>query len=277
MLVLETTPRFDTTALRRWFEQAGGTLVARTQIGKDLYRFFGPAGEGGSTPPEFTAVDATLLARFDLVLADGRALLALKDEERSALRGTVTDTGLGVLALADDTVLSADPAAAKSPAAFLLPWTLRLVNGGEPAPENADRNVRLRWPGLEPPMGTLVGAAPWEINLREKDAPLVRDDQGRVLAASARLGRGQLALTVVRETDRWTRANDPTAFAAYWSHLFSQVARRTGPAAVGRWRTATPARSGWTSRWDSRGRELPPRPPPPHRSRMKPGKPRPCR
>ena len=235
VLVLETTPRFDTSALRRWFEQAGGALAARTQVGKDLYRFFGPPAGNGSAPGEFTVVDGPLLAGYDLVLADGHSLLALTDPERAALRAAVVDNGLGVLTLADDAVLpavgSAASEAAKSPAAALLPWTLRSVNGGagsdEPAAENADRSVRLRWPGMSLPMNAPAQAAPWEIVLPSTPAqtPLIRDDQGRAVAAAAPLGRGRLALTLVRETGRWNRTEEPAAFAAYWSHLFSELAR----------------------------------------------------
>ena len=234
VLVLETTPRFDTSALRRWFEQAGGTLAARTQIGKDLYRFFGPAAGNGSAPGEFAAIDGPLLAGYDLVLADGRSLLALKDPERLALGAAITNGGLGVLTLADDAVLpapgNAASGAAKSPAASLLPWTLRPVNGGpggdEPAAENADRSVRLRWPGMPLPMNAPAEAAPWEIALQPTQTPLIHDDQGRTVAAAAPQGQGRLALTLVRETGRWNRSANPASFAAYWSHLFSQLARR---------------------------------------------------
>ena len=233
VLVLETTPRFDTSALRRWFEQAGGTLAARTQIGKDLYRFFGPAAGNGGAPGEFAAIDGPLLAGYDLVLADGRSLLALKEPERLALGAAVANDGLGVLTLADDAVLptagNAAPGAARSPAAALLPWTLRPVNGGpggdEPAAENADRSVRLRWPGMPLPMNAPAEAAPWEIALQPTQTPLIRDDQGRTVAAAVPQGQGRLGLTLVRETGRWNRAADPAAFAAYWSHLFSQLAR----------------------------------------------------
>ena len=177
------------------------------------------------------------------MLADGRSLLALKDPERAVLAAAVTNDGLGVLTLADDAVLPAAGAATseaeKSPAAALLPWTLRPVNGGpgdEPAAENADRSVRLRWPGMPLSVNASAEAAPWEIALRPIQTPLIRDAQGRAVAAAARQGRGNLALTLVRETGRWNRTADPAAFAAYWSHLFSQLARRDD--AAGRWSLA---------------------------------------
>ncbi len=53
VLVLESAPRFDTAALRRWFEAAGGTLTARTQLGQDRYHYASSA----ASPP--TAVHDT--------------------------------------------------------------------------------------------------------------------------------------------------------------------------------------------------------------------------
>jgi hypothetical protein len=51
-------------------------------------------------------------------------------------------------------------------------------------------------------------------------------------------GRGRIALTLVRETGRWQRENDPRAFAAYWSALFTPVARKSD---AGRWVLASSA------------------------------------
>ena len=230
VLVLETTPRFDTASLRRWYEAAGGTLTARVQVGKNLYRFYGSAPAGGGTPPEFPGVDAALLDRYDLVVTDGRALAALQDAERSALRTAVAGRGLGVLTLADADAVkaaTADPPTADD----LLPWRLRPVAGGPTAedarsPENTDRPVRVRWPGMPVASDNPADAAPFEIAPLPPGADsLVRDDQNRVLAASVPVGRGQLALTLVRDTGRWLRANDLAAFAAYWSHLCGTLAR----------------------------------------------------
>ena len=120
VLVLESAPRFDTTALRRWYEAAGGNLRARVRLGQDRYRFF---AADGAAPAEFNALDAPLLAGFDLLLADGRALASLAAPEREILRAAVLDTGLGVLALADDAVLP--PAAVAPDRAWILPWVLR--------------------------------------------------------------------------------------------------------------------------------------------------------
>jgi hypothetical protein len=248
VLVLESTPRFDTAALRRWFEEAGGVLSARTSVGKNLFRFYGPEKSGSAAPREFGTIDGALLSGYDLLLADGRSLLALAEPERTAVRGAIAEHGLGLLTLADDAVEpgregSATPAT-RSTTNSLLPWQLEPVagSGDDPgAQDGHDRSVRLRWVTMTVPLDTTANAAPWQIVTRDAEQPLIRDDQGRILAASDPLGQGTLALTLVRDTGRWNRTGDPAAFAAYWSHLFSRVARSNPDAG---WWSLTAGESG---------------------------------
>ena len=233
VLILESAPRFDTAALRRWYEEAGGALRARLRVGQDRYRFF--AAPGTPAAGEFDALDAPLLAGCDLVVADARALAALPAPERDLLRTAVADTGLGVLALADDAVLP--PATVAPDRAWLLPWTLRAPPPSPDLPEaDAGHLARLAWPGLGPSAEVPLPVPPCEIVLRPGQAGAVRDDQGRTLAAVAPCGRGTVALTLVRETGRWRRADTPGLFAGYWSALFSRVARPL--AAPARWTLA---------------------------------------
>ncbi len=232
VLVLENAPRFDTALLRRWYEDGGGTLCARVRLGQDRYRFFVHAPlPGPAVPAEVNALDAPLLAGFDLVLADARALASLPAPEREILRAAVVDTGLGVLALADDAVLP--PATVAPDRAWMFPWQLRAL---DPAADDTQRLTRLLWDGSAQPAGLPLPTAPCEIVPRPGQAAAVRDDQGRALAAVASLGRGTLALTLVRETGRWTRANEPAAFAGYWSSLFARTARPLD--SPGRWTLA---------------------------------------
>ena len=230
VLVLLGAPRFDTAALRHWFEAAGGTLAARTLVGQDRYRF----ESAHDPPPQFTALDASLLAGFDLVMADGRALAALPPPERDALRAAVADTGLGVLVLADEAILPGAAGVSPEAAAAFFPWKLTPLTD---AAGEGDRMTRVRWTGQTQPVEIPVPSAPFEIAPQDGQTALAQDSQGHTLAASKAHGRGQVALTLVRETGRWTRENDPAAFAAYWSALFSPLARKT-TADAGRWTLA---------------------------------------
>lgn len=222
VLVLESAPRFDTAALRRWFESAGGTLVARTEIGQTRYRF---GSSAATPPPPFTTLDAPLFAGYDVVLADARSLLALPPTERDALLAAIADTGLGVLLLPDDAPTPAQASA-------LFPWTLAPLTTDTPG---NDRPARLQWPGQAAATDLPIPTAPFEIARGPGQRPLLGDRQGHTLAAATAHGRGQIALTLVRDTTRWQRENDAAAFAAYWSFLFSKLARSADPAMAGHW------------------------------------------
>ncbi len=221
VLVLESAPRFDTAALRRWFESAGGTLTARTQVGQDRYRY---ASSTASAPSPFTNLDTPLLTGFDLLLADTRSFLALPPAERDTLLASVADTGLGVLLLPDDAPPPAEPS-------VLFPWKLSPLASDPPG---SDRPARLQWPGQSTPTDLPIPTIPAEILPADAQRPLLGDRQGHTLAATVARGRGQLTLTLVRDTTRWQRENDPAAFAAYWSFLFSRLARPADPT-TGRW------------------------------------------
>ena len=231
VLVLLNAPRFDTAALRRWFERAGGTLTARTRVGGSQFRF----ESAHDPPPQFAGLDAALLGGFDLVLADGRTLAALPPPEREALRAAVADTGLGLLELADEAAVPGAPDVPPEAKAAFFPW--KLLPLADAAGEG-DRLARVQWPGLARPVEGPLPSAPFEIAPQAGQTTLVQDGQGHALAAAFARGRGQVALTLVRETGRWTRENDPGTFAAYWSALFSPLARKMTAAEAGRWTLA---------------------------------------
>ena len=220
LLILESSPRFDTAALSRWFEAAGGVLISRTLVGQDRYRY---ASSTASPPPPFTALTASLLAGVDLLVADAHAIAALLPAERDTLLAAVANTGLGVLLLPDDT----PPASANA----FFPWKLSPLAVDTPG---NDRPTRLQWPGQSVPTDLPIPVAPFEILPAATQRPLLSDHQGHLLAATDAHGRGQIALTLVRDTTRWQRENDPAAFAAYWSFLFSSLTR-PADAAAGRW------------------------------------------
>jgi hypothetical protein len=228
VLVLETSPHFDTADLRRWFADAGGELDARTQVGRDRYRF---AAADSKPPPEFSELDRHLLARYDLVLADASALAALKAPEAEALRTAIRDGGLGLLALLDDTPVDPPPARA------LFPW--QFANAAAAAPDEGDHLARPAWIGMARPIAAAVPTSALTLTPLPGATELIRDGQGRVLAAAQRDGRGNVAVTLLRDTGRWLRANDPAAFEAYWSLLFSRLARPiSGASGPGRWTLA---------------------------------------
>ena len=222
VLILESAPRFETATLRRWFGGLGGTLVVRTQLGQDVFR---TAAARGGAPP-LPTLDGSTLGGFDLVLADENAVAALPTAEQTALAAAIEQTGLGLLVLAE-TPGPGTPAGAPP----LLPWKREPLAGTAPG---ETRSVRLHWPGRDASSELPLPAMPFSLEVAPGQTTLVADGQQQPLVVARLIGHGQLALTLVRDTDRLLRNGSPAAFASYWSRLFGRLARpRDG--ADGRW------------------------------------------
>ena len=231
VLVLENAPRMDTARLRAWLAEKGGRVVSRTLISRDRYRF---GGSGGDVS-EFGALDERLLAGYDVVVADGAALAALREPERMVLRNAVSERGLGVGLLADDALLTAAQGSAGANAdGFFLPWRVAAVGEGEAADNG--RRVRLQGPpGSTLPAEPAVVAA-FEIKAAADQVAWLRDGQTRTVASAIRRGLGWVAMTLVRDTWQWRQGERPAAFAEYWSWWLQALA----PADTkGRWSLAT--------------------------------------
>jgi hypothetical protein len=216
VLVLESSPHFDTADLRHWFAAAGGKLIARTLVGRDRYRF------AASTPepaPEFSTIDARLLAGIDLLIADPAALATLTPPERDALLAAVSDAGLGILTLPDQ-------APPPDPPTSLFPW--HLTSSSDASQDDGEHLARPAWPGQTQSSAEAIPVSPFQFEPQAEQAQLINDGQGRTLAAALPRGRGQIALTLLHDSGRWLRANDSGAFSAYWSFLFSRLARPLG-------------------------------------------------
>lgn len=227
VLVLEAAPRFDSASLRRWYAAAGGTMVIRTQTGKDLFRY---AGSRESVQP-FGAVDPALLKGFDLVFADWQAVAALNEPEAAALAAAIREAGLGLLVQVDDAVQPAAVSSTPTAARPLLPWTL-VAAPAVASPE--PRQARLRWNGQTAVSEIPLPIGSFNVNLAPDERPLVDDRQGQPLVTSTYAGRGQLALSLVNDTSRLLRENESAVFAAYWSFLFTRLSRPHTDGA-GRW------------------------------------------
>lgn len=233
VLILESSPRFDTGRLKRWLGERGTRIATRTQISRDRFRI---AALNGARE-DIEVLDAAAFEAFDLVLADGRTIAELGEVERAALSLAVGEHGLGLLTIADEVMLPATKAAtevAKDDEA-LAPWKLTRDAGST---EAEDRLARPQWPGADLMTREPLPIPPFEIVRQNGQRPLVRDGQGRPLVVATARGRGQIALTLVRETWRWPQADESSAFAGFWSYLMRELARRDAEPA-GHWDVAS--------------------------------------
>ncbi len=224
VLILEGSPRFETSALRDWLVARGGATAIRTTVSRNRFR------------TEFVNRDrvplATLTTRlvtqFDVAVIDGRTLAGLTAPERLTLRRAV-DGGLGVLVIPDTVVL--DPRRRFTHRDFFLDFNLRPIEAIDV------RLVRPRWAGLDRPATMPAAAAPYVLADRFGTESLIEDGTGNVLAQVAPRGAGRVGLSLVTGSARWQRSGERDAFSAYWSRVLSAVA---GDPPADRWTIETP-------------------------------------
>ncbi len=217
VLILESSPRFETSALRDWLAARGSAVAIRTAVSRNRHRTEFVNRDSGSV----VALTARLVSQFDVAVVDGRTLAGLTASERLTLRRAVADEGLGVLVIPDTVVL--DPGTGRfSDRAFFLDFTIRRIESLEV------RLVRPRWAGLDRPPTVPAPAAPYTLVPRFGMESLMEDGSGNVLAQVTPRGAGRVGLSLVTGTARWARGGERDAFSAYWSHVFSSVAGGPG-------------------------------------------------
>lgn len=204
VLIIESSPRFETAHLQRWLGELGGVFHSRTRVGQERYRFAASAGAA----QEFERIDERLLENVDVAVMDLHALTELSPDEQQVLRSAIKERGLGLL------ILPGGEASWPTALEDLLPWKLKA--------EADRRKARLQWG--EVPAAVETEVAVEEFSATEVGETLVRDSQRRSLVCAIRQGRGAVALSLVRETWRWRLEDQTATFARYWSFLLSRLA-----------------------------------------------------
>jgi hypothetical protein len=214
LLIVESSPRFESRALRDWLAARRGVLAIRSTVSRGRYR----SEFVNRDPVPLTTLTTDLLSEFDVVAIDGRSLGGLTAGERAALRRAVTTAGLGVLIVPDSAVY--DATVRYDSREFFLGFRFSPTAGGE------ERAVRPQWPGSRRRTVTAVAAEPYTLSPQFGTEPLIDDGMGGLLAQVTPRGAGRVGVSLVRDADRWIRAGERDAFSGYWSRLLSAVAGR---------------------------------------------------
>lgn len=213
VLILEGSPRFETSALRDWLVARGGAVAIRTAVSRRRFRTEFVNRDSVS----LATLTSGLVSQFDVTVIDGRTLAALTASERLTLRRAVAGGGLGVLVIPDTVVF--DPRAGRfSDRDFFLDFNPQRIDAID------ERLVRPRWAGLYRPATMPATAAPFRLANRFGTESLIEDGTGNVLTQVAPRGAGRVGLSLVTGSARWQRGGERDAFSAYWSRVLSAVA-----------------------------------------------------
>jgi len=226
VLILEGSPRFETSALRDWLAARGSAVAIRTVVSRNRFR----TEFVNRDRVAVVALTAQLVSQFDVTVIDGRTLAALTASERRTLRRAVDANGLGVLVIPDTVVF--DPGTDRfSDREFFLDFSLLRIEALDV------RLVRPHWAGLDRPATLTAPAVPYALANRFGTESLIQDGTGNVLAQVAPRGAGRVGLSLVTGPARWLRSGEREIFSAYWSRVLSAVA---GDPSADRWTIKTP-------------------------------------
>ncbi|HWA15529.1 MAG TPA: hypothetical protein VG817_03795, partial [Gemmatimonadales bacterium] len=212
ILVIDGSPSFESTFLKRWLAGRGGRVTVRTTISRGKHRVEDPQMTQikGMTQIErgIGQINGVVLRAYDALLIDGSALKAMGPGEVSAIRNAVAREGLGIL-------VTADPGAAG--ALDIVQPLLGEAVGTE------ELSVKPQWRDAPRRSSLPIRAEPLLLG----GEVLVRDPQGRALAAVRSAGEGRVGVTLLKAPSRWVLEGEQDLYASYWQLLLSSVARDT--------------------------------------------------
>ncbi|MDB4918040.1 hypothetical protein [Mucilaginibacter sp.] len=207
VLILTSSPDFETRFLKNWLGQNGYAVATRETISK------------GKVTEDFVNIEkqslehlsAALLNKFDLVIGDLSTLKTLNSSENLTLRQQISQNGLGIIIRSDS--LSKDASWLQNnfrvnTYASKIQLTVPLIiqnQRSKTAPLNIDPTY-------------IIG----NNNLQN----LVFDLQNHILVSSAINGTGKLIFTTLPNTYTWQLNGNTRDYAALWSTLINKAARR---------------------------------------------------
>ncbi len=214
ILVMQSSPKFETKYLKSWLAEQGYSIVIRSGISKERFRY----DTVNHKKLELQRINSTILNDFDLALVDGYALDALSTAEANQLY-TAVENGLGLLLIPDDFILGPkNPQRSRS--AFLSKFRFK---------EFEDLDIRFVKPKLtnhNPDHFSDISSEPYEIETQFGLIPLVKDGMDRWLSASVYSGEGLVGISLVKNTYHWLLSGKKDHYSDYWSYMLTSLSRR---------------------------------------------------
>ncbi|MCW3088285.1 MAG: hypothetical protein JWQ78_1671 [Sediminibacterium sp.] len=211
VLVLASSPDFETKFLKNWLAQKGYEVVVRTSISKNKFN----TEYSNTTGVPADRINTSLLDKFSIIVADAASLASLAKEELAALETQIAQKGKGLVTRAD----SALPGTAFYAAAFSL------VQGQS----GHQQPTTMRFTDSSLQLQPLLLNAPLFIGSRSGNRSLVTDKQNHVLVSSRLYGAGKIILNTIPNTYQWPLSGDQSGYSDFWSEILTTAAGRGLP------------------------------------------------
>jgi hypothetical protein len=206
MLILASFPDFEYKFLKTWLYENQYPLAFRSQISKNKYATDFLNMDGFN----LNQINSSFLKKFDILVIDEEELAAISPAERASIDLAVK-SGMGLLirvaSLKASTTLSGRFSRFESPALKGKPLSLTLT----------EDHFKFNPLPLEQ---TLF------LKANQSDQPLVVDANGKTVVNSSISGYGKVLISTLSSTYNWLLSGQKTDYAAYWSNLLADAARK---------------------------------------------------
>jgi hypothetical protein len=208
ILILASFPTFEIKFLKNALSSLHHSVAFRAAISKGKYQtewLNMPEVGLGRISPE-------LLRQFDILLADTQSLESLVATETQALRQAVETEGMGLLAW---------------PLSLPLNQKLGLLHGftASKVDDKATRPVRIALPTTQ--LASIpLSALPYSLPPSESISALITASEGSHVIATLEKGRGQVALSLLTDTYRWSLEGKQGDYETFWASVIKKLAKR---------------------------------------------------
>jgi hypothetical protein len=203
ILILQEYPTSEVRYLKNFLADRGHAITLRYQLSRNIYRH----EFANSEQKKISRIDSESLSGFDLAVVDSDVLKKLSMGERKQVSNSIR-SGLGLLVLFNES-----PQTNKS---------FDDVIGVSFAPARTDTAYLPIVPGATTVVRTLGATALTE----ESFTPLLQTTDKKILSGYRYHGLGKSGFNLVTETYRFLIEGNETIYAAIWSPLLSELARK---------------------------------------------------
>lgn len=211
VFVKQSAPSFETRQFSNWASQYGTKLLIATEISKnkDIQQAinFNDDEKASLTEP----FNLGALQSFDLIILDGRSVLALSTEQIQTLSSSVQQ-GLGVLILVDSELAAG--------------WPLKHIEWLDelsitPLDIASYSNIP-SWPNSSIEEALDINKA---VISSSSQQVLVTGNGDQSLVVKQDMGLGSIGLSLISTSYSWQTSGKRSEYSHYWQYLLSQLAR----------------------------------------------------
>lgn len=212
VLIKQASPSFETRQLTNWASEFNTKMTVLTQISKnkDIRQNFNFTAQ--ELAELNTPLDKNALNNFDLLLIDGRSLLALSNEQMQDLEAAVK-SGLGLYIMLDQSLIDA----------WQPPFLGWLPKIGIKPLNTATYSAIPQWQNSKIEQSIALVKA--ELSVLQGDI-IVSSHLAQPLVSNTSLGMGQVAISLINRTYSWQTAGLSSEYSHYWQHILSHLSRQ---------------------------------------------------